>query len=73
MRASVATCTAANVDVGGVDALNMVSGSGGTEGCASKVRTGIVVQTVAAGDQRTPAHLFQWGHTEDIVRARAVI
>ena len=63
----------ADGDVGGFDALIMVSGGGGAGGRGGKVRTGIVARTVAAGDQRAPAHLLQRGHGEDTLRARAVI
>ena len=62
----------ADGDAGGFDALIMVSGGGGAEGRGGKVRTGIIVRTVVAGDRRAPAHLLQRGHGEDILRARAV-
>lgn len=48
----------ADGDAGGFDALDMVSGGGGAEGHASKVRMGVVARTVAAGDRRAPAHLL---------------
>ena len=52
---------AADADTGGFDALGMVSGGGGVKGRVSKVRTGIVARTVAAGDLQAPAHLLQLG------------
>ena len=58
---------------GGFDALGMVIGSDGAEGHTSTVRVIVVARAVAMGDQRTPAHLLQRGHVEDIVRACAVI
>ena len=55
------------------DALDVVSGGGGAEGHASKVRTGFFAWTVVEEDRRMPSHLLQWGHREDILQARAVI
>ena len=46
----VAARAAADADAGDFDALDMVSGGGGAEGRGSKVETGIVARTVAAGD-----------------------
>ena len=48
-RLSVSTHAAGDAGTGGFHVLDMVSGGGSAEGRASKVRTGIVARTVAAG------------------------
>ena len=69
---SVVARSAGDADVGGFDALDMASSGSGAEGHASKVRAGIVTQTVTEEDRRTPTHLLYWDHWENILHARQV-